>query len=60
MIPTKLQKAMTRHRLTLKIATDWTRARLDAAETGQRMDVSAELAEARQRLRNAVRVMGER
>jgi hypothetical protein len=57
MRPTKLQKDMTRHRLTLKIATERCSAHWDALASGQ---PHAQLEQAREHLRNAVKAMSKK
>jgi hypothetical protein len=56
-LPTKIQKAMTRHRLTLKIATERCSAHWDALASGQ---PHAQLEQAREHMRNAVQAMRRR
>jgi len=54
---TKIQKAMTRHRLTLKIATERCSAHWDALASGQ---PHAQLEQAREHMRNAVAAMSKK
>ena len=56
-MPTKIQKAMTRHRLTLKIATERCSAHWDALASGQ---PHAQLEQAREHMQNAVAAMRKR